>query len=142
MYTTSLPLAFFFFRFQLLLPAAQKILAFVYSVAHPHQEEGVVRTSRAGRKICPVKEAAGFIHQSEIGCPEQILVKVSQSHGLRMFKSLLNMGFLELLRKFSMCTSLLQKFIAVELINHLKQCLLHFDMLDRILNYFGKKCLK
>lgn len=85
----------FFFRLQLLLPAAQRILEFVYCVlAHSHPEKGVVRTGSAGRKTCPVKEDVGFTHQSEIGCTKEILVKVSQSHGLGMFRSILKMDSL------------------------------------------------
>lgn len=66
----------------------------------------MVRTDRAGRKTCPVKEDVGFIHQSELGCAKQSLVKVSQSHGLRMFRTILKMDLLRIHSEFfSMCTS-------------------------------------
>lgn len=83
---------FFSIRLQLLLPTAQKILAFVYSV---------VRTGSAEGKTCPVKEDVGFIHQSEIGCTQQILAKVSQSDGLRMIRSILKRDLLRVHGGFS-----------------------------------------
>jgi len=65
----------FFLRPQPLPPTAQKILELVYNIlAHPHPEEGVVRS---GRKSYPGQEGTGFIHQSEIGYTKQILIKVS-----------------------------------------------------------------
>ena len=60
----------------------------------------MARTGSAGRKICAVKEDAAFIHQSEIGCTELILVKVSQSRGLRMLRSIQKMDWLRVHSEF------------------------------------------
>lgn len=85
----------FFFRLQLLLPAAPRILGFVCCVlARPCPKEAAGRTGRAGPGTCPSQEGAGFTPRSEIGCTNQTLGKVSQPHGLRMFRNILKRDLL------------------------------------------------
>lgn len=69
---------YFFFRLQLLLPRAPKILGCVWgALAHPQPGEGMLRTGPVGGRTCPAKDV-GFIHQSEIGCTKPILAKIEE----------------------------------------------------------------